>query len=141
MCPQNYPRITRIINSRLSVNKNNPFANVAMETAYSQGAPWLKSVISYLEGNIELVGESLKKISGVTLVEPEGTFLLWLDFNGLELELDELSSFLRNKALWSVTRGQSFGKEGNGFARVNIACTRAKLQIALKTLEQACTEL
>jgi cystathionine beta-lyase len=127
----------QIENSRLSVNKNNPFANVAMEAAYSAGAPWLKAVISYLESNVEIVRNSLSNIPGIELVEPEGTFLLWVNFNGLGLGLDELYAFLRTKAKWSVTRGHSFGKEGNGFARVNIACTRAKLEAALGNLELA----
>ncbi|MCP4765353.1 MAG: pyridoxal phosphate-dependent aminotransferase [Gammaproteobacteria bacterium] len=131
----------QVENSRLSVNKNNPFANVAMKAAYSSGAPWLKAVIAYLERNVELVRDSLDKIPGVELIEPEGTFLLWVNFNGLELELDELYSFLRKKAKWSVTRGHSFGKEGNGFARVNVACTRAKLETALANLELAVGEL
>jgi len=127
----------QVENSRLSVNKNNPFANVAMKAAYSSGAPWLEAVIAYLESNVELVRASLSRIPGVELVEPEGTFLLWVDFNGLGLELRELYSFLRKEAKWSVTRGHSFGKEGNGFARVNIACTRAKLEAALGDLERA----
>jgi len=127
----------QIENSRLSVNKNNPFANVAMKAAYSSGAPWLKAAISYLESNVEMVRDALANIPGVELVEPEGTFLLWVDFNGLGLELDELHVFLRKQAKWSVTRGHSFGKEGNGFARVNIACTRAKLEAALSNLELA----
>ncbi len=127
----------QVENSRLSVNKNNPFANVAMEAAYASGAPWLNAVISYLESNVELVRERLGNIPGIELVEPEGTFLLWINFNGLGLGLDELDAFLRNRAKWSVTRGHSFGKEGNGFARVNIACTRSKLETALASLELA----
>jgi cystathionine beta-lyase len=127
----------QVENSRLSVNKNNPFANVAMEAAYSSGGPWLEAAISYLESNVELVRDSLRDIPGVELVEPEGTFLLWVDFNGLGFELDELDSFLRNEAKWSITRGHSFGKKGNGFARVNIACTRAKLKAALASLKLA----
>jgi len=138
---ENMRKAFQVENSRLSVNKNNPFANVAMKAAYSGGAPWLKAVISYLERNVELVRDALRNIPGVELIEPEGTFLLWVNFNGLELELDELYSFLRKKAKWSVTRGHSFGKEGNGFARVNIACTRAKLETALANLELAVGEL
>jgi len=131
----------QVENSRLSVNKNNPFANVAMEAAYSSGAPWLKSVISYLESNVEMVRGALGNMPGIELVEPEGTFLLWVNFNGLGLGLDELYAFLREEAKWSVTRGHSFGEEGNGFARVNIACTRSKLEKALGSLELAVSRL
>jgi len=131
----------QVENSRLSVNKNNPFANVAMAAAYSSGAPWLEAVIAYLESNVEMVRDTLSHIPDIELVEPEGSFLLWVNFNGLKLELDELDTFLRNRAKWSVTRGHSFGKEGNGFARVNIACTRAKLEAALSNLEIAVDSL
>jgi cystathionine beta-lyase len=127
----------QVENSRLSVNKNNPFANVAMQAAYSRGAPWLQSVITYLEGNVELVRAALANIPAVELIEPEGTFLLWVNFNGLGLGLDELYRFLRKEAKWAVTRGHSFGTEGNGFTRVNIACTRGTLETALNNLELA----
>ncbi len=127
----------QIENSRLSVNKNNPFANVAMEAAYASGAPWLKAVISYLESNVQMVRDSLSNLPGIELVEPEATFLLWVNFNGLGLEPDKLNAFLRNEAKWSITRGHSFGKEGDGFARVNIACTRATLEAALGNLALA----
>jgi cystathionine beta-lyase len=131
----------QVENSRLSVNKNNPFANVAMAAAYSSGAPWLKAVISYLESNLAIVRDSLSSIPGVELVEPEGTFLLWIHFNGLGLGPDELNAFLRSEAKWSVTRGHSFGEEGRGFARVNIACTRMKLETALGNLGLAAGRL
>jgi cystathionine beta-lyase len=131
----------QVENSRLSVNKNNPFANVAMQAAYSSGAPWLKAVIAYLENNVDMVRTTLGNIPEIELVEPEGTYLLWVNFNGLGLELNELYTFLRKQAKWAVTRGHSFGTEGNGFARVNIACTRSKLETALANLERAIGKL
>ena len=127
----------QVENSRLTVNKNNAFASVAMEAAYTRGGPWLDEVLVYLEGNLGLVRAHLKDVPGVELIEPEGTFLLWLDFRGLALNPDELTAFLRTKAGWAVTRGQAFGEEGNGFARLNIACTHAKLEAALSGLTKA----
>jgi cystathionine beta-lyase len=131
----------QVENSRLSVNKNNPFANVAMEAAFTGGKPWLEAVITYLQANVDLVREHLNDIPGVELIEPEGTFLLWLDFNGLGLQTDDLSAFLKKKANWAVTRGIAFGEEGTGFARLNIGCTRAKLKAALEQLKIAIATL
>jgi cystathionine beta-lyase len=123
--------------SRLNANKNNAFAGAAMEAAYSGGAPWLAAVLEYLEGNLLMLRETLARLDGVTLIEPEGTFLAWLDFRALGLSPDELTAFLRGKAGWAVTRGQAFGVEGEGFARFNFATTRARLSGALAQLEQA----
>ncbi len=125
-------------NSRLSVSKNNAFASVAMMAAYRDGAAWLDAVREYLAGNIAFVRKRLEGIPDVEMIEPEGTFLLWLDFRGLGLSPDDLAAFLRGKAGWAVTRGQAFGREGEGFARVNIACTRARLEAAL---DQLCAAL
>lgn len=124
-------------NSRLTVNKNNAFASVAMEAAYRDGGPWLDAVIGYLSDNLALVRSCLSNMSEVTLIEPEGTFLVWLDFRDLGLSPDDLTAFLRKQAGWAVTRGQAFGAEGNGFARLNIACTRARLTTALGQLSDA----
>ena len=124
-------------NSRLTVNKNNAFASVAMEAAYRAGGPWLDAAIDYIGGNVKLVRERLATLPEVTLTEPEGTFLLWLDFRRLELSPDELSGFLRNKAGWAITRGSAFGEQGVGFGRLNIACTRARLALAMDRLAAA----
>lgn len=124
-------------NSRLTVNKNNAFASVAMEAAYRDGGPWLDAVIDYLENNLALLRACVQKLPEVEMIEPEGTFLVWLDFRALGLSPDDLTIFLRKNAGWAVTRGQAFGPEGDGFARLNIACTRAKLTAALHQLSDA----
>ncbi len=124
-------------NSRLTVNKNNAFASVAMEAAYLRGGAWLDAVIAYIEGNLALVRDRIAEVPEVTLIEPEGTFLLWLDFRALEFEPEELTQFLRQKAGWAITRGIAFGEGGAGFGRLNIACPRAHLDQALSGLIDA----
>lgn len=124
-------------NSRLTVNKNNAFANVAMVAAYTKGEPWLDAVLDYVQGNLELTRDRLARIPGIELIEPEGTHQLWLDFRQLGLKPDEQVSFLRNKARWVASRGQKFGENGAGFARISIACPRAKLARALDHLASA----
>ncbi|MDJ0822983.1 MAG: PatB family C-S lyase [Paracoccaceae bacterium] len=124
-------------NSRLTVNKNNAFASVAMEAAWREGGPWLDAVLDYIAGNLALVRQRLAEIPQVHLIAPEGTFLLWLDFRKLGLAPDDLTAFLRQKAGWAITRGIAFGPAGAGFGRLNIACPRRRLDAALDSLAQA----
>lgn len=124
-------------NSRLTVNKNNAFASVAMEAAYQHGGAWLDAVSAYIEGNLALVRDRIGRVPEVTLIEPEGTFLLWLDFRALGLGPEELTQFLRQNAGWAITRGIAFGEGGTGFGRLNIACPRAQLDQALSGLIDA----
>jgi len=124
-------------NSRLTVNKNNAFASVAMEAAYRDGGPWLDAVLDYLAGNLSQVRSRLTEMPGVSLIEPDGTFLLWLDFRALGLDSEGLTRFLRTEAGWSLTRGPAFGDGGTGFARLNIGCPRPRLVSALDRLSGA----
>ncbi len=123
---------------RLQVNKNNVFSNAAMLAAYTDGASWLDQVIDYLTLNIETLQNFLQqKIPLVKLVEPEGTYLLWLDFRELGLDPKQLQAFLVEEAHIASNPGHWFGREGVGFARINIACPRSILITALEQLEIA----
>lgn len=124
-------------NRRFTVNKNNAFANVAMVAAYRGADQWLDALLDYLGGNIKLVRERLEDWPNVELIEPDGTFLLWMDFRKLGYSPADLGAFLRDRAGWAVTRGEAFGEQGRGFVRVNIGCTRARLGIALDRLGKA----
>lgn len=75
-----------------------------------------------------------ENMPGVRLIEPEGTYFLWLDFRKLGLEKEELNRLIIEKAgLW-LDAGEIFGSEGAGFQRINMACPRATLEEALKRL-------
>ncbi|NNE52066.1 MAG: putative C-S lyase [Sulfitobacter sp.] len=134
---ENRRRVFQAENSRLTVNKNNAFASVAMAAAYARGGSWLNAAINYIGGNLDLVRDRLAEIEGVDLIEPDGTFLIWLDFRDLGLAPDDLTTFLRQRAGWSITRGIAFGPQGAGFGRLNIACPRARLAAALDRLQIA----
>jgi len=123
---------------RFEINKNNAFANVAMEEAYRHGAPWLDGVLAYLEENLAFTRDYVgRHVPGVRVIEPEGTFLLWLDLRGLGLGVEALQHFLVHEARLGLNMGHWFGREGAGFARLNIACPRVSLKKALRQLAAA----
>ena len=108
-----------------------------MEAAYRDGGPSLDAALDYIGTNLSLLRECLGELPEVALIEPEGTFLVWLDFRALDMSPEELTTFLRGQVGWAVTRGPAFGEQGIGFARLNIACTRARLVAALAGLKSA----
>lgn len=114
------------------------FAMYACRTAYEHGEPWLDSLIEYLDGNLALLRSTLKeKLPAVKLVEPQGTYLTWLDFSELGKDENEIVDTLKNKAKLWFDQGSKFGPEGAGFQRVNIACPRPILEEALDRLIKA----
>ncbi|MCP4491986.1 MAG: putative C-S lyase [Gammaproteobacteria bacterium] len=128
--------------SRQQLNKNFIFNNAAMLAAYTRGEPWLEQVTDYLQGNINLLRDYLvQKIPQIKLVEPEGSYLLWLDFRSLSLDIKQLETFLIREAKMATNPGHWFGREGVGFVRINIACPRNVLISALSQLENAINKL
>ena len=119
-------------------NELNVMGIVACTAAYSQGREWLNELRTYLVGNLDFVRHFLsEKLPQIKLIEPEGTYLVWLDFNELGLSEKELEDLVINKAgLW-LDEGIMFGAGGEGFQRINIASPRVILEQALTQLEQA----
>lgn len=116
----------------------NIMAITACSTAYKYGREWLDELKSYLEDNINFVRSFLSEnLPEVKLIEPEGTYLIWLDFKNLGLSTEQLEDLIINKAKLWLDGGTMFGPEGGGFQRINIACPRSLLEKALQNLKEA----
>jgi cysteine-S-conjugate beta-lyase len=123
---------------RYQVNKTNVFSTLAVETAYREGKEWLDGLQAYLKGNVDLIrGFLAENEMGVSLIEPEGTFLAWLDFRGLGFNPRELHKFLAKEAGLALSPGHWFGREGAGFGRMTIGCPRSRVEQALTNLAGA----
>lgn len=110
----------------------------ACQAAYEKGRPWLEEVKAYLANNLAFVREYLKEqLPQIRLVEPEGTYLLWLDFRALGLTESQREDLIVRKARLWLDSGAMFGQDGEGFERINIACPRATLRQALEQLKEA----
>ncbi|MCL2111038.1 MAG: pyridoxal phosphate-dependent aminotransferase [Clostridiales bacterium] len=122
---------------RSGYHQLNVFGLAACQSAYAKGAAWLDELKEYLLENIRTAREFLaKRLPKIKLVEPESTYLLWLDFSDYELSQSELDRRLTEGAKLWLSSGTIFGAEGEGFQRVNIACPKATLVEALGRLEK-----
>lgn len=110
----------------------------ACQAAYEAGADWLEQLKQYLAGNLAYVRQFLReKLPDIALIEPEGTYLVWLDLRKLGLtEQQQRQLIVQDAKLWLDT-GTLFGQGGEGFERINIACPRATIEQAMQRLERA----
>jgi len=123
---------------RLLINKTNAFSVVAMESGYAHAGPWLDELLVYLQNNLFFLKEYIKKnMPEVRVIEPEGTFLVWLDFRALGFEAKELESFIKEHAQIALNSGYWFGRQGAGFARMTFACPKELLEKGLLKLNKA----
>ncbi len=120
----------------------NTLGLVASKAAYQYGDPWLKELKTYLYDNLNFAREFLKeRLPMIKLIEPQGTYLIWLDFKALHLTRKEMEQLIVHKAKLWLDPGHIFGKDGEGFERINIACPRELLKKALEQLETAINSL
>ncbi|SHL08522.1 MULTISPECIES: MalY/PatB family protein [unclassified Fibrobacter] len=111
---------------------------VAAQAAYEHGEEWLEALKKYLKGNIDFVDKFVKEnLPGVKLVPMEATYLAWLDFKGTGLSTTQVDDLIRNKARLWLNSGTLFGKTGECFQRVNLACPRRILEEALNRIKKA----
>lgn len=122
----------------IHVGMGNIFGFVALEAAYMHGHEWLNQLLIYLQENISFVKNFLdENIPQISFVEPEATYLLWLDCRKMGMNDAELTDFFIRKAGIGPSHGKIFGKEGEGFQRLNIASPGIIIKEAMKQLADA----
>lgn len=138
---EDWTRLDQAIN-RLDIRRNNCFGLVAVEAAYRYGEEWLEQMLDHLQGNIRFIQDYLaREIHEIIPNDPEGTYLLWLDCNALGMDDEGLSYFMIHEARVALNAGINFGPTGSGFMRMNVACSRETLQLAMDQIRDAVDRL
>ena len=120
------------------VKEPNCFASSVLIAAYNECEDWLDELMIYVKENLEFLKAFVNKnLPRVKITEPEGTFLVWLDFRELIPDPKELTRILLDVAKVALFEGFLFGKGGKGFERLNLACPRATLEEGLNKIANA----
>lgn len=124
--------------SQVGIGGMNPFAIEATTAAYTHGEPWLEGLLDYLYGNYQYLRDTFAKELPEVVVTPlEATYLVWLDFNALEISQDILGEKIFKDAKVALDGGDWFGPEGEGFMRLNLASPRSVIQEAVEKIIRA----
>lgn len=103
--------------------------------AYQQGAPWLDALRHYLEENLSYIARELNSaFPKLNWQPPEATYLAWIDLRPLNIDDHELQKVLIEQQKVAIMPGYTYGKEGNGFVRLNAGCPRSKLEQGVQRL-------
>jgi cystathionine beta-lyase len=127
---------------RSGYGQANVMGLVACVAAYEFGESWLFALRRYLTSNLNFVRAYLgEKAPVIRLVEPEGTYLIWLDCKKMGLNDKRLDEFFVKKARLWLDEGTMFGAGGGGFTRVNIACPKSILERAMFQISESLKNL
>ena len=122
----------------LHAGNTNPFSIAAFEAAYRGGEDWLAGLLNYLEDNRDFAADYIaNRLPMISLIKPEGTYLLWLDCRKLGMSDANFKEFFVKKAHVGMNPGISFGAGGSGFMRMNIAAPRSVILDALVRISKA----
>jgi cystathionine beta-lyase len=121
------------MSNRFHLTRNNVIAIAAFEAAYREGGEWLDGLLRLIASNIERLTEGLS--DAIRVMPHQATYLAWLDFRELGLEVPELARWLAAAGL-ALSPGHWFGREGAGFARMSIAADPATIDEAIRRLNQ-----
>jgi len=120
----------------LHANSGNIFGNIALEAAYSYGKEWVDQQNEYLEANRDyLIGFFRTKLPKIRMILTEATYLAWIDLSEYGLSESDMNRLLIDKAEVVLNKGSIYGREGEGFFRLNFACPRQILEEALTRME------
>lgn len=121
---------------KYNLGRTNALTRVALETAYSSGGIWLKSIIETIENNVISIDKALEN-SNIHLIKPEGTYQLWLDFREVFEDTKEMFTTITEGSGIALNAGHWFGREGALFMRMNIATSRDKVLDSMDRIKKA----
>ena len=127
----------RIVDN-LHIGNGNIFGTIASISAYTNGHKWLDALLDYIDHNVEFVKDYCREmIPEIIPVQPEATYMIWLDCRKFGMTGKELQNFFVSKAGVGMNEGSTFGPGGEGFMRMNLGATHKTVMKAMEQIEKA----
>lgn len=128
----------RAANAAAGYSQGNVMGQIAVKSVYTKGDQWAKELVEYIIGNMEYVRDFVKtNFPKAHFVEPDGTYLIWIDFSGYGFTDEELEHIMVEEAKLWLDSGKVFGPATAQFERFNLACTRETVKEAMERLKKA----
>ncbi len=125
-------------NTQAAYSQGSLMGQLAVKVCYTKGAGWVDELVQYIYENVQYMSKFVKEnFPKAKMVEPEGTYLVWVDFSGYGFSNEELEHLMLEEAKLWLDSGIIFGPETAQFERFNVACPRATVKQALTQLKDA----
>lgn len=117
------------------IGSPNVFVESIVNAVYTQGDDWVEELLMVLKDNCEYFCNAMNQIPGLHALQPEGTYLVWLDCSGLNKSQEEINTLFFDTCNIFFNDGLIFGDEGEYFQRVNLACPKSVVIEAVKRIQ------
>lgn len=133
--------IDRAINDN-EVCDVNPFGVAGLIAAYNEGEEWFDALRQYLWHNYQLACEYLSgTLRGFKITPLEGTYLMWINCVATGMDSEEICDYLERHGKVRLSPGSIYGKGGENFIRLNLACPEETLMEGLRRISEALSNL
>ncbi|RKQ36138.1 MalY/PatB family protein [Kocuria tytonis] len=110
---------------------------LATQEGFRHCTDWLDATIEVIQQNMELLERQLaEKLPAVRVRRGSATYLAWLDMRALGWG-DDPAEYAVAHAKVALSSGPTFGTGGQGFARMNLACSPDTVVEAVDRLRAA----
>jgi len=110
---------------------------IATREGFTHGRDWLRGTVAAIERNVDLLDALLReRLPAVRFRRPAASYLAWLDMSALGWGDDPARRVL-DDARVALVSGPTFGRQGAGFARLNLACSPEVLTEAVDRIARA----
>ena len=128
----------RKANAAAGYSQGSIMGQVAVKSVYTKGDEWVNELVEYITGNMNYMRDFVKEnFPKAHFVDPEGTYLTWVDFSGYGFTDEELEHIMVEEAHLWLDSGKVFGPATAQFERFNLACPRATVVKAMEQLKAA----
>lgn len=126
-----------VFTGNLRVTNGNSFGYIAAEAAYTDGHAWYEEMKETVYDNYRYMRDTfVKELPNVVVSPLEGTYLAWIDMRHY-LSSGEMAAFMQDKCALAFDYGDWFGGEKfAGFIRMNLATSRANVELAVQRIVQ-----
>lgn len=117
------------------------FGALAAEAALTGSLEWLDELRAALASNLDLMGRLLAEhLPRARWRRPDAGFVAWIDLRGYPGLGDDPAAAFLDEGRVALSPGPAFGTEGEGFARVNFACSAELLTEAFVRMGRVAAE-
>ncbi|WP_374975432.1 MalY/PatB family protein [Microbacterium trichothecenolyticum] len=113
------------------------FGLIATREGFAHGREWLAGTVAAVQANVDhLQAELEAHLPAVRLRRPSASYLAWLDMSALGWG-DDPAVIAEQRARVALSNGPAFGRQGGGYARMNLACSPETITEAVRRLAAA----
>ena len=123
---------------RLGMNNPTIYAAGVVPVALREAGDWYETVLEVIDENEAFTRSFFAKHLPELRIHPrEACYLLWIDYAALGCEAAALERWLLEEARVELYMGASFGPEGDGYLRLNLAAPQSVLAEAYGRMQAA----